>query len=266
MRDIRKEILKTIENKVFMAVIKADGQGILAGTQKSRIELEQLGLNYEFLLEDGAEVEAGDFICKIKGFPEELTKAEEIIIGKMAKASGVATATKKAVDLSEGKCTVIAGAWKKMPKEIKSMIQESVKIGGASTRLIEDPFIYLDKNYVRMFGGLDKALNAVKGISFCKKVIQLKKDTGTIYEEVNVAIKNGADIIMVDTGDVEDLVEAKEAIKKCKSDKPIELGFASELQIDRIPEYIELGSRYLCIGKQIIDAPLLDMKLDVLTD
>jgi nicotinate-nucleotide pyrophosphorylase (carboxylating) len=220
-------------------------------------------MKYEFFYKDGEEVKAGDTICTVFGKAEEIIKAEEVAIGKMAKASGIATATRESVRLANGKCKIVAGAWKKMPKEIKPMIQKAVRIGGASTRLIEETFIYLDKNYIRMFGSIKNTLIAVNNISGWKKVIQLKGEESSIEEEAYTAIKYHADIIMVDTGKMEDMIAAKNVIRQCGVEENIKLGFASELLISKIPEYAQVGVDFLCFGKQIIDAPLLDMKLDV---
>ena len=66
----------------------------------------------------------------------------------MSKASGIATATYKAVEISENKIRIVSGAWKKMPIQIKPVIKKSVKTGGGWAGVSEEPFIYIDKNYV----------------------------------------------------------------------------------------------------------------------
>ena len=51
--------------------------------------------------------------------------------------------------------------------------------GGVSVRMCDEPMIYLDKNYVAIFGGVQKALIAVAGINDRKKVIQAAMKTAT---------------------------------------------------------------------------------------
>ena len=78
-------------------------------------------------------------------------------------------------------------------------------------------------------------------------------------------MKFGADVIMIDTGKREDLKEGQKCLKDLGSkSKNIKIGFASEVKIKEVPKYTEEGVNYLCIGKDIIDANLLDMKLDVI--
>jgi nicotinate-nucleotide pyrophosphorylase (carboxylating) len=261
--DVRKLILKSIEENEYEALITVDRKGILAGIEESKNELDELDMKYKFNYKNGERVNAGDVICSILGKAGNIIKVEEIVIGKMAKASGIATATDEAVKLAQSKCKVVAGAWKKLPKEVKAMVQKAVRIGGASTRLIEEDFIYLDKNYVRMFGGIKNALEAVGDLTDYKKVVQLKGEDESIEKETLIAIRSKADVIMVDTGEIEDLIIAKKILDKYSLGKKIRIGFASDLLISKIPEYIQYGADFLCYGKQIIDAPLLDMKLDV---
>lgn len=75
--------------------------------------------------------------------------------------------------------------------------------------------IYLDKNYVAIFGGVQKALIAVAGINDRKKVIQVKGryENGNIVREALTALYSGADTIYVDSGKIEDLKAVSEALR-----------------------------------------------------
>jgi PAS domain S-box-containing protein len=42
--------------------------------------------------------------------------------------------------------------------------------GGIAHRIVDEPFIYLDKNYVRIFGGISQALKAASSSSFLKVI------------------------------------------------------------------------------------------------
>ncbi|MBS7526189.1 quinolinate phosphoribosyl transferase [Fusibacter paucivorans] len=265
MIDIRKEILKGIRNKQFEARITVDREGVVVGTLEAAKQLKHLALDYEFCVHDGDAVDSGDTICTLKGFSENLIMAEETVIGRMAKASGVATAAFKAVKLADDKGRIVAGAWKKMPNEMKRSIQQTVGIVGASTRMIEMPFVYLDKNYIQMLGGISEALYAVKAMEGLKKVVQLKGKYMSIDAEARTAVEAGADILMVDTGRLDDLKIVKQYLETLPN-TTVQVGFASDLKIAEIPTYLECGADFLCFGKEIIDAPLLDMKLDVISE
>ncbi|MDK2823532.1 MAG: hypothetical protein PWQ67_940 [Clostridia bacterium] len=266
MQDLRDVIFAEIIDKKYTAQITAEKEGIIAGSKYALQKLLEMGIKVDYLLNDGEKVYPGALVVKITGNPKQITMAEEVIIGKLAKTSGIATAANYAVKLSRGKCRIASGAWKKMPIEIKEHVRDAIVTGGATTRLFEQPFVYLDKNYVRIFGNITKTLEAAQKIEGYLKVIQLKGETGPISTETKEAVEASADVVMIDTGKVSDAKEAIKTLYDLGVREDIKVAFAKGVQISDIPLYVEMGIDLLCIGKQIVDAPLLDMKLDIVTN
>ena len=151
-----------------------------------------------------------------------------------------------------------------MPETIKQAVRDAIILGGASPRLLDDPFLYLDKNYVRIFGSITATMQAAQCFNDRKKVIQLKGETGTIQRETEEAVQGGADVIMVDTGVFSDVDVAIEVLEKTGLRNKKMVAFARDLSLEDIPLCVQKGIDLLCIGKEIIDAPLLDMKLDII--
>lgn len=263
VKDVRDIVFSSIMYKRITAQITVQGDGIISGVKSAGEKLRELGVEVEFYVTDGDRVKAGDIVSKIIGTPKQITSAEDMAIGKMAKASGIATATSRAVELSEGKIRIVSGAWKKMPGEIKEMVREAVKNGGASFRIVDTPFMYLDKNYVRIFGGIVETLKATKELGNICRVIQLRGETKSIREEAAEAISEGADVLMIDTGNIQDAVEVINLLNEMGIRQEKKVAFAGEIRISDIPLYSSMNIDILDIGKQIVDAPLLDMKLDV---
>ncbi len=235
---------------------------MLAGVGQALAGLAELGVRVLAALDEGAELVAGQRIVEIDAGALQVAQAEEQIIGHLAKASGIATAARRARDAAAGRIQVVAGAWKKMPLETKAMIRHSVEVGGLPYRITEQPFLYLDKNYVRMFGGIRATLDAVAGIPDRIRAIQLKGETGSIAFEAGEAISGGAHIIMVDTGRREDLREALRARARAGAGS-VKIAFAGGIHIAEIPRLAAEGVDVLDIGTQIVDAPLLPMRFDV---
>jgi len=263
--DIRDIIFSRIRKKEITAQITVEKDGIIAGSKDARKKLEELGVIINFLIEDGEKVSAGDVIAEFKGNPKQITTAEDVVTGTLTKASGIATAANRAVELAAGRIRVVSGAWKKMPLEIKDMVREAVKVGGASFRIADVPFVYLDKNYVRIFGSISAALEAASELPNHLKVIQIRGETATISREAEEAIAGGAHVLMVDTGRVEDALETIKTLKIMGVRDEKQVAFAGGVKIGDIPRYSELGIDILDIGTQIIDAPLLDMKMNVIS-
>ena len=263
MRDLRDEIFRTIAGTRVEAVIEATEAGIVAGISEAASAGRSIGCDVTPLREDGDTLRAGDTILRIVGTPKAITIAEESLIGWIAKPSGIATATRRLVEEADGRIRIVGGAWKKAPPATKAMVRHAVAVGGATGRMAEHPMVYLDKNYVRMLGGLRGALDAVAHLADHAKVVQLIGEEADLGEEAALAVSLGATTVFVDTGVPADLKPVAETLDALGVRGRVSLAFAGGVQPGDLEELVRAGADALCIGRSIVDAPLLDLRLSV---
>jgi len=264
MKDIRDDIFREIIDKSVTAVIYAEASGIIAGTETARTEALKLGLTVAHMMEEGKEVHPGDEVARFSGTPKQIAMAEDLLMGCMAKPSGIATAASRCVQAAGEKVRIVCGSWKKMPVEIKNTFRTAIAIGGADLRISSPAFVYLDKNYVRMLGGIEKSLRAVSHLSDHNKAIQIKGDQKDITLEAVDAARFGADIIFIDSGNPEDIKTVSEALGEERVRQSVKLAFSGNVKIRDIETLKTMDVDILDIGKEIIDAPLLDLKMEVI--
>lgn len=262
MDDIRDLIFKSVQDKLVTAELRCCTGGVVSGLEEARLRAETLGLDCFCEVTDGSEVEAGTRLMLMSGSPRGIVGAEEQVIGCVAKASGIATAAARAVKLAGPTCRVAAGATKKMPAEWKNMVRKALRHGGADCRIAEQPFLYLDKNYVAIFGGVGQTLRAVAGIE-AAKVIQIKGLIDPLLSEAKAALELGASVIMVDTGNSEDAEAVLRYLDGTGRRGEVKLAFSGNIDLSSIPALAGMGIDILCIGRAIVDAPMLDLQLNV---
>lgn len=168
------------------------------------------------------------------------------------------------MEAAQGKAEIICGSMKKIPPEIKNSVRHAIMQAGARIRIADTPFIYLDKNYIRIFGSVEKTLNAVKEMEGFLRVIQIRSEGAGIWQNTLEACRFGADILMIDTGNREDIQTVLDAVHKMQMNDKVKLAFAGNVQIEDIPDLCKRSVDKICVGRAIADAPLLDMKLDVI--
>lgn len=263
MEDIRDIIFKSIINKKFKAVITAERDGCLSGVEAAKEVALGIDVAMHLFYNEGDLIKKGDKITEVIGTAKQLAIAEEKLIGCLAKYSGIASAANRAVSLADNKVRVVSGSWKKMPGEIKDGIRKAIISGGASFRISTKPMVYLDKNYICMLGSIPNALASVNELTELSKVIQIKGKQCTIEEETKQALENGCNILMVDTGELNDLERCIKVVEAMGRRNEVEIAFAGGVKINEISTISKYGMDVLCIGKEIVDAPLLDMKFDV---
>ena len=264
MRDFREVLFAPIKNQKYTAVLRAERSGILSGFDRAAEAASNLGIGWECTVPEGGLLEAGKAFARISAGPEQIAMAEEVIIGTLAKASGIATAARHAADLAGSQIKVVAGAWKKMPPSCKELVRTAVLAGGLSFRICEPPMIYMDKNYVCMYGSVAGALEAVKELSGYTKVVQIRGLLSDVEEETLEALHGGCDIFMVDTGKEQDLDVCIRVLREERAWERVQVAFAGNVKLADISRLAGKGVSMLCVGKEIVDAPLLDMKLDVI--
>ena len=263
--DVREEILKNVQRKKVTASIVVDEDGIIAGITSTKEEAGRLGLSILRVVNEGSPVRKGDEVIRFSGTPRQIVMAEEILIGLMAKASGIATQAHKFVQETGGRPKVVCGAWKKMPPSLKEMIREAIHTGGALSRIAPHPFAYLDKNYIELLGGIIQSLQVVSHLDPCSKVVQIKGRYKDIGSEACEAAEAGADIIFIDTGHLEDITTVSERLGRLGLRERVAIAFGGGLNLEAVKTLKPLDLDIIDIGRQIVDAPILEMRMEIIS-
>ena len=260
-----ERVLGSHGDKSCAASLRSGDEGCVAGIPMAKRLAQALGVESSWEKQSGDLVESGEEIASFRGTAEQILKFENLIIGLIGKPSGIATAAWRARKAAEGRIRLICGGWKKHPFPIKEMAREAVAAGGLESRILAPPFLYLDKNFVRVFGGIRQTLEAVASHSV-PKVIQVKGEFSPIAEEAREAIRHGASLIMVDTGCCGDLDEVLRVMKEEKASPRVQTAFAGGIKVEDIPLLVQRGVDILDIGAAILDAPWLELSYDVVAD
>jgi nicotinate-nucleotide pyrophosphorylase (carboxylating) len=237
--------------------------GVLAGASRLADAAAVLGVAVEWIASDGDRLAPGAPVLRARGDALQVARAEEQLLGLVAKPSGVASAAARLVALAAGRARVVCGAWKKVAAECRADLRAAIATGGAGVRIIDRPFVYLDKNYVRMLGGVVPAVRQARAVPGSTVVVQLRGESAAVEDEAEAAAAEGAEILVVDTGRLEDLAAAAARARAGRLAKGVLLGFGGGVTAASLEEVVETGAQIIDVGRAIIDAPLLDLRLDV---
>ncbi len=265
MQDIRDQLFRGICHRKFRAVLLTERDGILSGVADAVKIAQKLGVTWTSGCAEGDRATAGEAFAQLTAPPKEIAMAEEQIIGALSKTSGIATAANQAVRLADGKIDIVSGSWKKMPFCMKDAVRRAIVTGGAAFRICDPPMIYMDKNFVTMLGSVKAALEAAAGLN-ATKIVQIRGILEPVREETLEALAGGADILMVDTGNLSDADVCLKVVAEKNCRGKVKVAFAGSVRLQDIPMLAARGIDILCIGREIVDAPLLDMKLNVLEE
>jgi nicotinate-nucleotide pyrophosphorylase (carboxylating) len=213
---------------------------------------------WKTLVEEGMRVEAGAAIVEVTGTASEIILAEDHVLGPIGFASGVATRAGVFARMCPPGLHIACGGWKKLPFMLKPMLHAGLTAAGILPRLIEGDFLYVGKNSVRLLGGVERAIAAGIKVGHGPVAVQVK-DAG----EALFAARAGAGVIMVDTGDIGDLEEAHRSLVAAGLRDGRKLAFGGGVRIDQLVAARDAGADAVDVGRAIIDAPLLDLRMEV---
>lgn len=190
-------------------IAKADG--VLCGIDIAQRTFELVGGDFEMTkhFKDGDQIKKGDVIAEISGNARTILTGERTALNLMQRASGIATATAKAVKAVEGTKAHIADTRKTMPG-LRLLDKYAVRVGGGvNHRFNLSDGILIKDNHIAAAGSIKKAVEAAR--KHCPHTLKIEVEVET-FEQLYEALEAKADIIMLDNMSNEDMAKAVKII------------------------------------------------------
>ncbi len=239
--------------------------GIAAGIEEASILCESLNLKVKTRLRDGDRIRQGECLLEIEGDARTTLTAERTLLNILSRMSGIATATRKAVEkLGKINPKIRVASTRKTAPGLLYFDKKAVLIGGGDThRLHLDDLILIKDNHIAVTGNIKKAIGrARKNASFAKKI----EVEVTTIEDAQTAVKAGADIIMFDNMSPETIATVCRLLKKTESSKHVLFEASGGITQDNIEEYAKSGADVISMGALTNGAKALDFSLEIQRD
>ncbi len=168
-----------------------------------------------------------------------LLRGERVALNLLQRMCGIATATRRLVDLVAHTKAQILDTRKTTPLW-RSLDKYSVRAGGGRNhRMGLDDAILIKENHIALAGGIEAAIAACRGASHLHKIeIEVPDIDG-----LERAIAAGADIVMLDNMTP---AQIEQAVVTCRGRCPLEVsGGVSE---ETIVAYAETGVDFISVG------------------
>ena len=209
--------------------------------------------NVEFYVEDGDEVKKGQLLGKLKGDIRVLLCGERTALNYLQRMSGIATYTHEVASLLKGTKTKLLDTRKTTPNN-RIFEKYSVRIGGGNNhRYNLSDGVLLKDNHIGAAGGVEKAIRMAKEYAPFVRKIEVEVES---FDMVKEAVEAGADIIMLDNMNHEELKNAITFI-----DGRAEVEVSGNVTRENIAKLTDLGVDYISSGALTHSAPIMDISL-----
>lgn len=241
------------------AIVTAKADGVISGLEIARMVLSVLSDDYTFtpLVTDGDRITKGEDLLRIEAAYNELLSAERLMLNFMQRMSGIATATRKLVNLIEGTGARLLDTRKTAPGH---RITDKMAVrhgGGYNHRMGLYDMAMLKDNHIKAAGGVYNAVTAAKqALPFSVKI---EVET-TNLSEVSEALRGKADIIMLDNMSTEMM---KEAVHLISGHALTEA--SGNITALSIREVAECGVDFISVGALTHTVAALDMSMNFIS-
>ena len=257
--DISSEDVST--NSVMKQAVKGTvdllckEDGIIAGLDvfKRVFELLDPATECEFFCADGDEVKAGQLMGKLTGDIRVLLSGERVALNYLQRMSGIATYTSQVAALLEGTGIKLLDTRKTTPNN-RIFEKYSVRVGGGNNhRYNLSDGVLLKDNHIGAAGGVKQAISMAKAYAPFVRKIEIEVENLDMVKE---AVEAGADIIMLDNMNTEQL---KESIDYIAGRAEIEV--SGNVTKENIARLTGLGVNYVSSGALTHSAPIMDLSM-----
>lgn len=229
--------------------------GIICGLQVFARTFELLDPNTTVTLDvsDGDAVTKGQHLATVTGDIRVILSGERTALNYLQRMSGVATYTRQVADLLEGTGIKLLDTRKTTPNN-RIFEKYAVRTGGGNNhRYNLTDGVMLKDNHIGAAGGVKEAIKAAKEYAPFVRKIEVEVEN---LDMVREAVEAGADIIMLDNMDHDQMQEAISII-----DGSAEIEISGNVTAERIPQIKDLAVDYISSGALTHSAPIMDISL-----
>lgn len=236
----------------------AKAPGVIAGLPvASRIfYLLEPKVKFEALVEEGDCCEPGQVVARLIGSPDILLLGERVALNLTMRLSGIATLTRQYVEKIADLRVQLVDTRKTTPG-LRILEKYATQIGGARNhRLGLDDAVMIKDNHIAAAGGIKQAIACIREQIPYPLTIEVETETLAQVEE---AIANDADIIMLDNMPPEQM---RQAVQQIRQHNPrIKIEASGNITLETIRALAETGVDYISTSAPITRSSWLDLSM-----
>ena len=245
------------EDLTGLAKLYAKQEGVIAGLSLVEQVFQRVDprIRVHRLAKDGDVVKVGGVVLELVGSLSSILQGERTALNFLQHLSGIATATKRAVDLVSGLSVSIVDTRKTLPGW-RNLQKYAVRVGGGQNhRFGLYDAVMLKDNHLAAVGGLTVAVERIKSQVGHMTKIEVECET---IEQVKEAVTCGVDVIMLDNMGLAEMREAVQYI-----DKRAIVEASGGMKEERLRDVAETGVDLISIGALTNSVTALDFSLDL---
>ena len=241
---------------------KDSEQAVVAGLREVGIVFDLCKCSCKSLVDEGSIVSHGNEVMKIKGRARDILKAERTALNLLMRMSGIATETKKFVEVVKkiSKDIEIAGTRKTAPG-LRSFDKKAIKIGGGRThRNSLDEMVLIKDNHLVLTGSIGESISSAKKL--VGNNIKVECEVTDLQSAIE-AINFGADVIMLDNFSPQEVENATRVLKELGLRQKCLLEISGGISLANVSQFAKSNPDIISVGSLTHSVKSVDFSLEV---
>lgn len=255
--DITTELIIPKTSKAT-AVFLAKENGIIAGLDFAKLVFNMLDKKVIFkkFVSDGDFVKSKTKIAEVSGNLRALLTGERTALNILQRCSGIATSTKKYVDLVKNTKVKILDTRKTVPG-LRFFDKYGVKTGGGTNHRIGlYDMVLIKDNHIKAAGSITEAVAKVK--AGLKRKIRIEVETKNLAD-VREALDTKIDIIMLDNMTLKTIRDAVKIVNG-----KVKLEASGNVNLKTVSAIAKTGVDYISVGALTHSVKALDISMKII--
>lgn len=260
--DLTSEYIVDEDSKSSSSIICKSEVAVVAGLEEVRTIFDICNCKSNALVKDGDIVKNGRKVMKIKGNTRSILKAERTALNLIMRMSGIATDTKKFVDIvrTVSNDIKITGTRKTAPG-LRFFDKKSIVLGGGyAHRNSLDEMILIKDNHHAVTSSIRRSI--LKAKLKAGKNIMIECEVSDTKSSVE-AIKSGADIIMLDNFSPQEAQKTISYLKRSGLREKILVEISGGMNISNIKDYATALPDMISVGSLTHSSQSIDFSMEI---
>jgi nicotinate-nucleotide pyrophosphorylase (carboxylating) len=260
--DLTSEYLVDEDSKSTSFITCKSEVAVVAGLEEAHTLFDICNCESKALVKDGDSVRKGRKVMMIRGNTKSILKAERTALNLIMRMSGIATDTKKFVDIAKtvSNDIKITGTRKTAPG-LRFFDKKSIELGGGyAHRNTLSEMILIKDNHLAVTNSISHCISTAKTKSSNNIVIECEvSDTRASIE----AIKSGADIIMLDNFSPQEAHKTISYLRRSGLRSKIQVEISGGVNLSNIKDYASALPDMISVGSLTHSSKSIDFSMEI---
>ena len=256
--DITSDNIIPAELAAKAEVLSKSRFAVVCGLEEASLLFDICGCKSEILVKEGSKVAKGTVVMNVSGSARAILKAERTVLNIIMRMSGIATETRRMVDVAKG-VTILAT--RKTAPGLRYFDKKAVVMGGGAThRMRLDDMVLIKDNHLALLSDLGRCIRlARKNVGSSIKV----ECEARTKEEALAIIAAEADAVMLDNFTPRQAQQTIRQITRMGLRNKVKIELSGGINQKNIRHYSRAKPDFISLGYITHSSKAVDFSLEI---